>query len=145
MLTLERISPWLTRCVLLFAAFLFSMIGRKYISDPVAAVRDSGMVLSTPMALTTARASFGAFSLACGTVVLACLISGRRNRLGLWFVVIVIGIVLAVRLYGIVEDGTFRENQRVLTAETVLLSITVIALLIGRAVSRSAERAGARP
>ena len=145
MRTLERISPWLTRVVLLFAAFLLSMIGRKYISDPVAAVRDSGIVLSTPMALTTVRASFGAFSLACGTVAMVCLVSRHRNRFGLWFIALVIGVVLAVRVYGIIEDGTLRENQRVLTAELALFSMTVVALLIGHAVTRSAERAGARP
>jgi hypothetical protein len=99
----------------------------------VGAVQGSGIALNTPMALTTMRASFGAFPLACGIVALVCLVSGRRNRMGLWFISIVIGIVLAVRCYGIEIDGTLSGNQRVLSAELVLFSIAVVALLIGRA------------
>ena len=149
MSTFARISPWLTRLVLLSATLLFAMIGRKYVFDPVAAVRNAGIVLNTPMALTTMRASFGAFPLACAASILACLFSARRNRIGLWFIAILIGIVLTVRLYGILEDGTLRENQPVLIAESVLFSITVVALVMGRAVTGSASTQapapGARP
>ena len=134
MSTFVRISPWFTRLVLLSATSLFAMIGRKYVFDPVAAVRNAGIVLNTPMALTTVRASFGAFPLACAVSVLVCLLSARRNRIGLWFIAVLIGIVLAVRLYGIVVDGTLRESQPVLIAELVLFSIAVVALLMGRAV-----------
>jgi hypothetical protein len=130
---IERIAPWLSRFVLAFAAFLFSMIGRKFIFDPVRAVQGAGIVLNTPMALTTVRAGFGGFSLACGMVALVCLVSGRRHRTGLWFVSILLGVVLAVRCYAIAIDGTLLGNVRVLSAELVLLSSAIIALLIGRA------------
>jgi cytochrome b561 len=139
---IERVSPWLTRLVLVFATFLFAMIGRKYIFDPVGAVQGSGIALNTPMALTTMRASFGAFPLACGIVALVCLVSGRLNRRGLWFISIVIGIVLAVRCYGIEIDGTLSGNQRVLSAELVLFSIAVFALLLGRAAKHSSSSIG---
>lgn len=145
MSTLARLSPWFTRLVLLSATLLFAMIGRKYVFDPVAAVRDAGIGLNTPMALTTMRASFGAFPLACSASILVCLLSTRRNRIGLWFIAILIGIVLAVRLYGIVEDGTLRENRPVLIAETVLFSVTVAALLMGRAVTGPAWTQAAAP
>jgi len=56
--------------------------------------------------------------------------------MGLWFVSILIGIVLAVRFYGIAVDGTLLGNQRVLSAELVLFSITVVALLMGRRIQR---------
>jgi hypothetical protein len=128
----ERISPWVTRIVLVFGTLLFAMIGRKFVLDPIGAVRDAGIQLATPMALTTVRASFGAFPLACSLAILTCLVSRSRNRTGLWFIAILIGVVLAVRLYGIFLDGTLQENQRVLTAEAVLLLFTVIALVLGR-------------
>jgi hypothetical protein len=148
MTVLQRTASWLTRIVLLFATLLFAMIGRKYVFDPVSAVHDAGIQLTTPMALTTMRASFGAFPLACAVVILTCLVSSARNRVGLWFIAILNGVVLSVRFYGIATDGTLAENQLVLTAETVLFTVTVIALLLGRQAAKASnvlvERADAR-
>jgi len=138
MRTLARLSPWLARLVLLMATLLFAMIALKYITDPVTAAQRSGMSLNSPVALTNMRAGFGAFPLACAAVTLICLISVRRLRIGLTFIALLIGIVLIVRLYGIEEDGTLTENLRVLTAEAVLFSVTLIALLIGAAAARFA-------
>jgi|SRR5579872_2233770 len=129
----QRVSPWLTRIVLVFGAFLFTMIARKFVLDPVTAVRATGIVLSTPTALTTMRAGLGAFPLACAVVIVACLVAPHRNRTGLWFIAILIGVVLSVRLFAIYEDGTLYENRTLLTAEIILFTITTIALLADRA------------
>lgn len=143
-LALQRISPWLSRLVLLFATVLFTLIGQKFVLDPAGAVREAGIALNTQLALTTVRASFGAFPLGCATVLLTCLLSNRRVRLGLWFNLILIGVVLLVRLYGIALDGTLAENQRVLTAEAVLLSITLIALALDAVAQRPNQLTGSR-
>lgn len=137
---LQRISFWLTRIVLMLGTVLFTMIGAKFVLDPVGAVRDAGIVLTTPMALTTVRASFGAFPLACALVILTCLVAVRRQRTGLWFMGVLIGVVLAVRFFGIHADGTLHENERVLTAEAVLFILTVGSLLTGSVGTSAATR-----
>jgi len=43
------------------------------------------------------------------------------------FVALIIGTVLGVRLFGTVADGAFADSLRVLTAETVLLCLSLAA------------------
>jgi hypothetical protein len=54
--------------------------------------------------------------------------STRRHLAGLSFVATVIGVALVVRIFGVLSDGTLNESLRVLSAETVLLSLSVIGL-----------------
>jgi hypothetical protein len=52
--------PWVSRAVLLAALVVLTLIGRKFIGDPVGAAADSNIVLNSPLAVTNMRASFGA-------------------------------------------------------------------------------------
>jgi hypothetical protein len=130
-------SLWLSRLVLLLAAVLLTMIGLKFILEPVAAAGASGIILSSPLAHTNMRASFGAFPLAGGLIALGSLVSTRRHGAGLSVVAITIGTALAVRIFGVLVDGTFESSSTVLTAETALFALCCAALLVRRA---SAQR-----
>jgi hypothetical protein len=122
------LAPWLGRAVLLAATLVFAMIGRKFIADPVGAAAASDITLGSAVAVTNMRASFGAFPLGCALVTLACLVSARRQVAGLAFVAIMIGCVLAVRILGVLADGSLAASEVVLTAESVLLALALAGL-----------------
>jgi len=123
----SRAIPWISRAVMLFAVVVLSLISRKFIGHPVDAAAASDMTLGSPLAITNMRASFGAFPLGCALFVLVCLATSSLRRTGLVFVALIVGTALAVRVFGIVADGTLAESLRVLIAETVLLSLSLAA------------------
>jgi hypothetical protein len=126
---ISRVAPWLSRFVLLAATLILLMIGRKFIGDPVGAGEASNIVLGSPLAVTNMRASFGAFPLGCAIFAFLCLLTGGRRLLGLSFVATIIGTALAVRIFGVITDGTLTESLRLLVAEGILLSLSVVAIL----------------
>ena len=126
-----RVS-WFSRVVLSLATLVFFLIGFKYVLDPVSAAASSGMSLPTALGLTNMRAGLGGFSLGCGLIAAACLASRQRLRMGLWFVVGILAPVLIVRLYGVAVDNTLEQSVRILLPESLLLSLSVVALFVGR-------------
>jgi uncharacterized protein DUF4345 len=133
----DRVMPWISRAVLLAALTVLALISRKFIGHPVDAAAASDMTLGSPLAITNMRASFGAFPLGCALFVLVCLVTSSLRRTGLAFVALIVGTALAVRVFGIVADGTLTESLRVLIAETVLLSLSLAAYAGERLVVRS--------
>jgi hypothetical protein len=123
----DRIMPWISRAVLLAALTVLALISRKFIGHPVDAAAASDMTLGSPLAITNMRASFGAFPLGCALFVLICLVTSSLRKTGLIFVALIVGTALAVRVFGVVADGTLTESLRVLIAETVLLSLSLAA------------------
>jgi hypothetical protein len=142
-MTFSRFAPWLNRFVLLAATLVLAMIGRKFITDPVGAAAAANISLGSALAVTNMRASFGAFPLGCAIVAFACVISTRRHLAGLSFVATIIGVALAVRIFGVLMDGTLSESVRVLFAEGALLSFSVIGILAE--LSRRRHRATVSP
>lgn len=133
----DRVMPWISRAVLLAALTVLALISRKFIGYPVDAAAASDMTLGSPLAITNMRASFGAFPLGCALFVLVCLVTSSLRRTGLAFVALIVGTALAVRVFGIVADGTLTESLRVLIAETGLLSLSLAAYAGERLVVRS--------
>jgi uncharacterized membrane protein YczE len=132
-----RIAPWISRVVLVFALTVLALISRKFISSPVDAAAASDMTLGSPLAITNMRASFGAFPLGCALFVAVCLFTSSLRKTGLIFVALIVGTALAVRVFGVVADGTFAESLRVLIAETVLLGLALAAYVGERLASAS--------
>ena len=133
----ERIAPWISRVVLVFALTVLALISRKFISHPVDAAAASDITLGSPLAITNMRASFGAFPLGCALFVAVCLFTSSLRKTGLVFVALIVGTALVVRVFGIVADGTLAESLRVLIAETVLLALSLGAYTAERLVVRS--------
>jgi hypothetical protein len=59
--------------------------------------------------------------------VLVCLVTSSLRKTGLAFVALIVDTALAVRIFGVVADGTLAESLRVLIAETVLLGLSLAA------------------
>jgi DoxX-like family/Domain of unknown function (DUF4345) len=125
-----RFVPWLSRFVLLAATVIFSLIAEKYLTNPVAAAAMVKISLGSAAAVTNMRVGFGAFPLGSALITLACLLSARRRLLGLWFVIIIIGVAAAARLLGILVDGPAQESLQVLRPELVLFTLSAVGVLL---------------
>jgi Domain of unknown function (DUF4345) len=137
----KRIVPWISRAVLLVALVILTLIGRKFIGDPVGAAAASDMTLGSPLAVTNMRASFGAFPLGCALFVLICLVTSSLRRTGLVFVALIIGTALAVRIFGTLADGSLAQSVHLLIAEAAMVSLSLAAYVAERFVSdNSASR-----
>ena len=123
-------APWLTRIILLPPTLIFALVASRYLTDPLHAGAAVGLAFSTPLALTIARVGFGAFPLGCALFTLSCLVSTRRLLTGLGFVATMISVALIVRVFGMLADGTVRENMRLVGAEVVLLVLLSVGLVL---------------
>ncbi len=126
----SRFAPWLTRLILLPPTFIFTMIAFRYISHPAEMAAAVGITLNTPLAATILRIGFGAFPLGCALFTLSCLVSTRRLLVGLGFVATMMSVALAVRIFGIVIDGTARQSMPLVIAEIVLLALTLVGVAL---------------
>jgi hypothetical protein len=132
----DRVIPWVSRAVLVAAFIVLTLISRKFIGHPADAAAASGITLGSKLAVTTMRASFGAFPLGCALFVLLCLVASSLRATGLVFVSLIVGTALAVRIFGVVADGTFAESVHLLIPETILLALSVAAYAGERLVVR---------
>jgi hypothetical protein len=82
--------------------------------------------------MTIARVGFGAFPLACSLFTLSCLLSSRRLLTGLGFVATVMSAALVVRVFGMLADGTTKENMHLVVAELVFFVLMLAGILIER-------------
>lgn len=123
-----KISPWLSRLVILAVAVLFTMISVKFVFDPRGAAASSGITLSPGVGYTNTRAGFGGFPLGFAAILVFCLFSTRRLLTGLAYIITVAGIILAVRLYGALQDGTIAESFHLVVPEVAILIVSILAL-----------------
>jgi hypothetical protein len=121
-----KVAPWLSRLIILVVVGLFTMISLKFVFDPQQAAANSGIIIQSSVGYTNTRAGFGGFPLGFAAILVFCLFSSRRLLAALWSIATVAAVILAVRLYGAAQDGTFSQSAHILIPETVLL---VIALL----------------
>ena len=139
---LTRFAPWISRLVLLGATLVFTMIGLRYITDPVHASAATGVSLNSALALTTTRVVSGAFPLGFALFTFACLISTRRLLVGVSLVATVITTAIIVRIFGIIADGPAPESARLFIPEVVMLALAVAGIVLERARRRN-QPAGA--
>jgi hypothetical protein len=129
-MNLWKLSPWLGRLVVLAVAGLFTMISIKFVLDPQHAAASSGITLDTAIGTTNARAGFGGFPLGIAALLLFCLFSSRRLLTALAAIATLAGVILAVRLYGAAQDGTFGQSAHLLIPETAILLVSLFAALM---------------
>jgi hypothetical protein len=127
---LGRFAPWLVRFLLLAPALVFTLVGVRFLADPVRAAADSGIAADSPLGITNLRSGIGGLFLGAACVTVFCLLSARRLLVGLGFVATMIGVVLAVRLVSVAVDGTVRASLPVLCAEGVFLLLSVLGIFI---------------
>jgi hypothetical protein len=83
----------------------FSMIGVRYITDPVHYSTEIGVSLGSALASTTTRVGSGAIPLGLAIFTVICLFSARWLFAGVGLVSIVITTAIIVRVLGLVIDG----------------------------------------
>jgi hypothetical protein len=137
---LRHLSLWFDRFVLLAAALILALIGSRYIADPVGAAATTDISLGSALAISTMRVGFGAFPLGCALVALTCLLSPSRLRTGLFFVAVIFGVALAVRVFAILDDGTLKESLSLLSAEALLLTLSIVGLVLNIGQQRQGSR-----
>jgi len=125
-----KAAPWLSRLMLLPPTVIFALIAARYLADPVASAAAQGIVLPPGLGVTIARVGFGGFPLGCSIFLATCLLSERRVIIDLTFVAIMIGVVLAVRVFGMTMDSTVQENLKLVNAEAGLLVVTAFGLFL---------------
>lgn len=122
---------WLGRLVVVAVIALFTMVGLKFVIDPVSAASGSGFSLASAVGFTNARAGIGGFPLSIAALLAFCLVSGRQ-RLGLGFIATVSAIILSLRLFSATHDGTFLESLHIIVPELVILALALLALGLER-------------
>jgi len=132
----RRVARWISRGVLLAVTVILGLISEKFLFDTTAQAASRGIMFSSAIGTTIARVGLGAFPLACAIVIVVCLLSVERIRLGLWFVIVLFGTVLGVRVLGAAADGSIAASIPLIMPEVVFLVATATAI----ALSSRAER-----
>src|SRR2546425_7424550 len=125
---LVRQSLWFNRLVLAGATVLFSLIGIRYIVDPITAVAPHQITLGSNEAVTIMRVSGGVF-LGIASVLLACVFSERRLLAGIGVLALVSIAVTAARLIGLAVDGPAPFTLQVLKPEIALVVLSALGFL----------------
>src|SRR5262245_14433574 len=137
MRSFQRIAPWINRLVLATATVIFTVIGFRYISDPVRAAAATGATLNSALATTTARIGF---PLGLAIFSFTCLISARRLVAGVSLVATIVSTAIAVRLFSVRVDGMVAESSMLFVPETVILLLSLSGLLLEAARLRQQTR-----
>jgi hypothetical protein len=115
------------------------MIGMRYIANPVGASLNTGVTLTSGLAITTTRIGLGAFPLAIAIFCFTCLLSAKRLRAGVSLVATVLTTAIAVRLQSIATDGVVAQSVRLFIPEGVILVLAMSGLLLETARQRQAR------
>jgi hypothetical protein len=121
-----KVVPWLSRLIILAVAGLFMMISLKFVLDPLHAAANSGITIQPGVGYTNTRAGFGGFPLGFAAILVFCLFSSRRLLAALSSIATVAAVILAVRLYGALQDATLSQSVHLLLPE---MAIPVVSLL----------------
>ena len=123
-----KISPWISRLIILAVAGLFTAISLKFILDPQGSAAASGITIEPGLAYTSTRTGFGGFPLGFALILLFCLFSSRRLLAALSFIATVTAVILLVRVYAAATDNTFAGSAYLLAPETAITLISLLAV-----------------
>jgi hypothetical protein len=110
-------------------ALVFTLIGLRFLTNPGHAT--PGVTLHTPEAFTDTRV-MGAWMVTLLILLITFLLSEERLWLGHLELAAFMGITLAVRIFGFMNDGTILAtgNQRPITiVEIVFLALNVLGFI----------------
>ena len=127
-----------SRAPLVMVTVIFGLIALRYLTDPIEAASKAGITFTSPGGVTVARVGFAAFPLAFSVIVFSCLLSRRHLLAGLYMVLILSGIVMAVRILGMVLQHS-SETAVLLVPEMVLMTLSIIGLRLELARARSLD------
>lgn len=137
---ISHFALWVNRVVLCAAVLIFTMIGVRYVANPVGASAATGVTLTSGLAVSTTRIGFGAFPLAFAIFSLVCLLSNRRLITGVSLVATVISTAIIVRVFSVLADGVIPQSVKLFVPETVILVLALTGLLLEAARTKHANR-----
>jgi hypothetical protein len=103
------------------------LISCRYLFNPVAQAAAVGITFTSPEGITVARVGFAGFPLAFAAFFVTCLFSQRRILDGLRTEVILLGIVIAVRVLGMVLTHS-TGTAKLLVPEFVMASLCILGI-----------------
>jgi hypothetical protein len=127
----SRLTVIVTRLPLLMMTAIFTLISIRYLAMPVQAAAAVGISFTSPGGITVARVGFAGFPLAFAILAFTSLTSKRRLIAGLYMVLTLSIVVIAVRIFGIVLDHS-TESAHLLIPEAVLLILSLVGIQLER-------------
>jgi hypothetical protein len=128
--TFWKAAPWINKVVLLMSTAVFAIIAIEPLAHPAANAAAQGIAFTSPIGTTLFRVSFAGFPLGCAAFLAYCLFGSRRTLTGLIFSALILGILLAVRIYGMEVDSTVEKSMPLVKPEIFLVALTLIAIAI---------------
>lgn len=119
-------APLLSRMIMFPPILIFTLVGSRFLHDPGHAI--PGATLNTPQAFTDTRV-IGAWFVTLVVMIITYLSSRDRLWLGHLHLAIFIGLTLAVRIFGFMNDGTtlaMGNEARITIVETVFLVLNML-------------------
>jgi hypothetical protein len=120
----SRIAAVFRRVPLVMFTGIFTMISLRYLVNPV---HYAGISFTSPDGIIVARVGFAAFPLSLAILALLSLFSSRWRLGGLYMLLTVDSVVMAVRILAFQLDHS-TATARLLIPETVLLILLVVAI-----------------
>lgn len=139
----SRFAAVLRRAPLAMMTVIFTLISFRFLAHPVRAAAETGISFTSPSGITIARVGFAAFPLALAILAFASLISSRWRLAGLYMVLTVDSVVIAVRILGFWLDHS-TASAPLLIPEAVLLTLSIIAIRLESSRLRQEANTGAR-
>lgn len=133
----SRISAVFRRIPLVMFTAIFTMISLRYLVNPVHYAGAAGISFTSSSGITIARVGFAALPLSFAILALFSLFSTRWRLGGLYMVLTVDSVVMAVRILGFQLDHS-TASARLLIPETFLLILTIVAIRLESVRPRSA-------
>jgi len=127
---LWKMSPWISRLIVLAVAAVFMMISLKFVLDPQHAAASAGITIAPGIGTTNTRAGFGGFPLGFAAILVFCLFSLRRLLPALASIATIAAIILLVRLFGALQDATFAQSAHLLIPEATIFVVSLLAAVI---------------
>ena len=123
----SRLAAIFSRAPLAMMTVLFTLIAFRYLIHPVSSAAEVGISFTAPGGITISRVAFAAFPLALAILAFRSLTSERWRLAGLYMVLTVDSVVIAVRILGFWLDRS-TASAPLLIPEAVLLILSIVAI-----------------
>jgi hypothetical protein len=130
MKTFWKAAPWIGKVIMLLSTAIFLMISMEPLAHPAADAAAQGIAFTSSLGATLFRVSFAGFPLGCAAFLAYCLLTRRRTLTGLIFSALVMGSLLAVRIYGMEVDATVQQSMPLVKPEIFLVALTLAGIAI---------------
>jgi hypothetical protein len=130
MATFWKAAPWISRVILVPFIAIFTMIAVRHLAHPAAMAAQQGLAFVSPVGPTVFRSGFAGFPLGCAVFLAYCILSKQRTLTGLIFSLLLVGIVLAVRVYSMNVDASVPQSMTLVKDESVLVAVSIIGIAL---------------